>query len=529
MNKQTEIYDLIIRGGLVIDGSGEGGRAADVAVKAGRIAAIGALEGAAAVEIDASGKVVTPGFIDIHSHCDQRIEEVPGADNYLLQGVTTFLGGNCGDCSASAGIKEHFDRLKGRLGVNYALLAGFGDLRRAAMADPTAPVPTKKELKKMKDLLEKAMQDGAFGFSSGLEYVPDRFALPEEIEALATVAASYGGFYATHIRDEQTGVLTAMGEAISVAANTGVSLEISHLKACGAEVWGYGKTMVAMITEARALGVNVHGDMYPYGASNTGFGQAFPNWALEGGHQALKERLENPASRHRIIAYGKNQLKTRIGGDPSLIQISNYPPHKEWNGRRLSEILAERGKELNLDNLMELVIEMYLADKNTSIIYHYLDDADMKALMRSPYVSMISDGKVVKFGAGTPHPRSYGSFPRVLARYVGQEYVLSPEEAIRKMTSLPASKMGLTDRGLLKEGYAADIVIYDEEKIMDKADYLNAHQYPEGIDYVIINGVIAAEHGKVVCGRAGQIVYGPGYGQDKPFIKPRPLVKKTKQ
>ena len=397
------------------------------------------------------------------------------------------------------------------------------------MADPTAAMPEKKELKKLKELMEAAMQAGAFGFSTGLEYIPDRFASAEEIEAVASVAASYGGFYATHIRDEQTGVLSALGEAIGISAHTGVSLEISHLKACGAEVWGYGKIMLAMITEARALGVNVHGDMYPYGASNTGFGQAFPNWALEGGVEILKERLADPNLRQRISAYGQNQLRCRIGEDPSLIQIASYQGDPSWNGRTAADILGERGLAPTLENLMELVIEMYLADQKTSVIYHYLDEADMKALMRSPLVSFISDGEIQRFGEGTPHPRSYGSFPRVLARYVGQQYVLSPEEAVRKMTSLPAEKMGLGGRGLLKEGFAADIVIYDENRIMDKADYLNAHQYPEGIDYVIVNGKIAAEHGRVVCSDAGQILYGPGYGKEKPLLNPRPLVKRREK
>ena len=414
--KESEIYDLIIRNGLVIDGTGQGSRPADIAIKKGRICRMGKLTGASAVEeIDAADRIVTPGFIDIHSHCDRHIAELPGAENYLLQGVTTFLGGNCGGCRASVGLGKFLQDLEGRVGINFAALVGFGDLRKAAMADPTQPLPAKKELNKMKDLMETAMQEGAFGFSTGFEYIPDAFASQEEVEAIAKVAASYGGFYATHIRDEQTGVLTALAEAISVSAHTGISLEVSHLKACGAEVWGYGPIMVSMLAEARALGVNVAGDLYPYGASHTGFGQAFPNWALEGGIEKLRQRLEDPHLYLRISTYGQSQLRSRIGEDPSLIQIASYQGNPAYNGRTMADILREQNRDLSLVSLMDLVIEMYLKDQKTSVIYHYLNDADIKAMMRAPFVSIISDGEIQKFGEGTPHPRSYGSFPRVLA------------------------------------------------------------------------------------------------------------------
>lgn len=505
-------YDVIIKNGLVIDGSGAGGIKTDIGIIGDRIAKIGSLSSASAKKvIDATDRIVAPGFIDIHTHADRGILKIPSADNYIMQGVTTLLGGNCGGSEAKVDVAEYLGGL-GKIGINFGTLVGFGDLRNAAMADPTAKL-TDKELKAMTEYMKQGMKDGAFGISTGLEYIPDRFATTEEIVEVAKVAAAYGGFYATHSRDEQTGVLTSVAEAIEIGARAKIPVEISHLKACGAEVWGYGKTMIAMINVARALGVDVAADMYPYGASSTGFSQAFPSWSVEGGMDKLKERLADPAIAARIRAYAANQIRIRVGEDFSLIQIASYSPNPAYEGKTMADILTERGKELTMDNMLDLVIEMYTSGNGPSIIYHYINEDDIKTIMRSPYVSIASDGDIRVYGEGVPHPRNYGTFPRVLSRYVNEQYVISPEEAIRKMTSLPAAKMKIMDRGLIKEGYYADIVIYDEANIKDTADFFNPHQYPQGIDYVLVNGCVAVDHGQLINGTSGQVLYGPGYSK----------------
>jgi N-acyl-D-aspartate/D-glutamate deacylase len=513
-------FDLIIKNGMVADGSGNGSQEADIGVKNGRIAEVGRLPGqSAATVLEAAGKTVAPGFIDIHTHTDVGIHGDPTGENYIRQGVTTVLGGNCGGLrlgggggdGAGPGLAACLRGLEGRIGLNFGVLMGFGTLRQACMADPTLPRPDAGQLAAMRDYMESSMREGAFGLSLGLEYIPDRFATADEIVEMAKIVANNHGILATHMRDEQTGVLASLGEVIEIARKSGVSLEVSHLKACGAAVWGYGKTLVAMLTLARAMGVDVHADQYPYAAANTGLGQIFPNWALEGGLKALKKRLGNPALQARIRAYGAHQLKIRVGDNPRLIQVASYPPNSAWEGKTMGDILVSLGKEPSMEHLLDLATEMYLTE-NPNIIYHYMDEEDIQTIMASPYVCVCSDGDIRRYGAGAPHPRSYGSFPRVLGRYARERYVISPEEAIRKMTSLPAAKMKLSDRGLLREGYWADIVIYDDAEIMDTADFLNPHQYPAGIEYVLVNGRIAVHRGQRLDTTGGTVLYGPAYG-----------------
>lgn len=496
----------------MIDGSGGGGRVTDIAVLNGKITKIGDLSAATAGQlINASGKIVTPGFIDIHTHSDRGIKTLPSGDNYVLQGVTTILGGNCGGGCANVEIATFLKDREGSIGLNFGTLIGFGDIRSHGMTDRTAAAPTQTELATMKDLMKRAMLEGAFGISTGLEYIPDRFASTDEVVEIVKVAASYGGFYATHSRDEQGNVLTSVGEAIEIGRKSGARVQISHLKPCGAEVWGYGKIMISMITEARAMGLDITADHYPYGAASTGFYQIYPAWSLEGGIDRLKERLADPALKTRIQAYCARQIRLRVGEDYSLIQIAGYKPNKAWEGKTMKDALAESGKAETMDKLLNLAHEMFIASGgNVSILYHHISEDDIQTIMRSPYVMFASDGDIRVFGDGAPHPRSYGTFPRVLRRYVNELYIISPEEAIRKMTSFPALKMKLPDRGLLKEGYWADIVVYDEHGVKDMADYLNPHQYAAGIDYVVVNGKVAADHGRMVNQTAGMVLYGPG-------------------
>lgn len=507
---ESTAYDLIIRNGLVLDGSGIDGLRTDIGIANGRIRQIGDLSQAkAARTINADRRIVAPGFIDIHSHADRGILRVPSADNALLQGVTTVLGGNCGECAAGVRLGPYLAQLEGNLGVNFGTLTGFGELRKAAMEDPTRQ-PTDQELEAMKIFMAEAMKDGAFGLSTGLEYFPDRFASAEEIAEVAKTASAFGGFYATHMRDEQTGVLNAIAEAISIGKAAGIPVEISHLKACGAAVWGSGPAMIAMIADARAQGLDVTADMYPYSASSTGFTQLLPVWAIEGGFGRLKERLSDPAQSIHIRAYAAQQLRLRIGEDFSLIEVAKYRPDPSLEGKTIPQVLAGRGKASDMEAMLDLVMEMNCADPDLHIIYHYIDESDIRTIMEYPYISIASDGDIHVLNEGAPHPRSYGTFPRFLRRYALDQPILPLPEAIRRITGLPASRLKLEDRGLIREGYWADITVFDTAAIRDTADYLKPHQYPEGIDLVLVNGVVAAEKGTIASRTAGHVLYGPG-------------------
>ena len=511
------MFDIVIKNGFIIDGTGNGGIEGDIGIKDGKITFIGdinadldaAKEARQAKVIDATGKIVSPGFIDIHTHGDYHIIDRAHAENYLTQGVTTIIGGNCGTGTAGKNIPDYFSKLKST-GVNFGLLLGFGDIRKAAMQDPTKAAPTEAELSAMREITKKAMKDGAFGVSTGMEYTPDCFASCEEIVEVAKIAGQMGGFYATHSRNEQVGVLASVGEAIEIGKKADVPVHISHLKACGKEVWGYAPIMVSMITMARAMGLDVTADVYPYRASNTGFTQIYPKWALEGGTEKLKSRWADIRLREKIQNYSSNQIKMRVGMDFSLIQISACAYNREWEGKTMKDVLEEKGKSQSMADLLDLAYELHTAEGETSIIYHYISEADIKTIITSPFVMVASDGEIQEFGKGSPHPRSYGTFPRVFAHFVNELCTLTIDEAVKKMTTMPASRLKLKDRGEIKLGYYADITIFDEFAIKDNSTFLNPHAHSTGIEYVLVNGKIAVDQGVVTHGAFGEVVYGPG-------------------
>lgn len=506
-------YDLVISGGMVVDGTGEGAYCKSIAVHQGSIAGIGE-EGSfqGKRSIDARELVVAPGFIDIHNHSDWRILENPAAENYIHQGVTTLIGGNCGFLGGQergeGGILDmaSFLGAVGERGTapNFGVLAGYGTIRQAFIKENTV-APKIEELERIGDHLEKAMEEGAFGLSVGLEYLPGRFVKTNELIAVGRIIRGFQGFLAIHMRDEQARILHSVAEAIKIGKKSRVPVQISHIKACGPKAWGLGQTISAMMAMAVAMGVDVSADVYPYLSSSTGLSQLFPSWAHERG--GLTEGAFSPS----IKRYALQQLKQRVGEDLSRIQFVSSRERPHLVGKNLQEILLSVGKSAGLEEGRDFLMAAYLLD-DPSIIYHYLSSDDVAAFVLNPHVMVSSDGEICDRGKGQPHPRSYGCFPRFLHLYTCEEPLLSLEEGIMKMTGLPARRLGLKDRGRIQRGCRADLVLLHPEKIKDRADFLSPHQYPEGIEYVLINGEVVLERGDFTGAMPGQILYGPGRG-----------------
>jgi len=497
-------YDILIRNARVIDGTGNPWFHASVAVKDGRIAAIGRLEGATAARvIDAAGRVVTPGFIDVHTHVEGAIEKVPRADNYLLDGVTTIVTGNCG--GSVQDVAGWFARLEELgVGVNVATLIGHNTVRRQVMGTENRHA-TAEELARMKELVHAAMQQGAVGFSTGLIYIPGAYAPTEEVVELARSAAAYGGVYASHMRDEGAQILEAIHEAARVGEQAGMRVQISHFKIDTPRIWGFSEKSIALVEEYRRRGVDVVVDQYPYDRASTNLGITLPAWALAGGTEALRERLSNPETRARIAAEMEQRLKDLGHPDFSYATVAYYGQDHSWEGRNIVEITRLRGLEPSLANQIETIFHILL-NGGAQMIYHSMSDIDIERILRYPNTAIASDGGVRVFGEGMPHPRSYGTNARVLAEYVRKRGVLTLEDAVRRMTSLPARTFGFRDRGLVREGFAADLLVFDPERVQDKATYTQPHQYSEGFDYVLVNGVLMVDNGRLAEARGGRIL-----------------------
>ncbi len=495
-------FDTIITGGKVIDGTENPWYYADVGINNGHITAIGNLEGAVATRcIDATGMVVAPGFIDIHTHADDDIFDLPLAENYIQQGVTTVVGGNCG--GSLFPVKERLAELeKKNIGINFALLVGHGTIREEVMGMVNR-APTAVELDKMKTLATEAMRSGAFGISTGLYYAPGFYAKTDEVIELAKVVAGYGGIYTTHIRDESDyniGLGAAVKEAIEIGEKSRAPVQISHLKCLGKPVWGKANEILDLIAQARARGVDVTFDQYPYVASGTSLmGAIIPRWAQEGGQSELVKRLQDPNMRVKIREEMSANIERR--GGPHTLFIARCSSNPTIEGKNLKEIGETKGIAP-----VDAAIEIQIAG-GADIVSFNMQEEDLELIMQSPYGMIGSDGSLVEFGEGVPHPRYYGTFPRVLGLYVREKGVLSLEEAVRKMTSAPANRLGLTDRGILREGMVADIVIFDPETVRDLATFEKPHRYPQGIVYVLLAGHVTVEMGKHTGVRAGQVLY----------------------
>lgn len=506
-------FDLLIRNGLVIDGTGLAMTRADVAVRGGKIAGVGRYQSATAtVVIDAAGLMVAPGFIDVHTHADDLAAH-PLAENFVRMGVTTIIAGNCG--SSAVRIGEALDAISQTgASVNFATLIGHNSVRREVMGTQRR-APTMDELIRMKSLIWRAMADGAVGFSTGLQYVPGTYADTTEIVTLAKVAGAEGGVYASHMRNEGTEIEKAIEETIRVGEMASCPVEISHLKIDSPNRWGTSRKALAMIDAARERGVEVRADQYVYTAASSGLGIRLPAWALEGGQSSVTERLSSDATWDKIRTEMKALLAERGLLDYAFAVVASYRQNPAYNGRSIAELAAKVRGDGSLNGQLELIRDMMLAG-GASMVYHFMSEDDLAAIARHPHVSFASDASVLTPGEGVPHPRGYGNNARVLGRYVREQRLLSLVDAVRKMTTLPAAHFRLPQRGSLKEGFAADIVVFDASRVGDAAVYDRPHQYPTGIPHVFVNGVAVVRNGAHTGARAGQVIRGAG------GTKPRP-------
>ncbi len=502
-------FDYIIKNGKIIDGTGNPWYISDIGIKKDRIIEIGIIpEEMGKQVIYANNEIISPGFIDIHTHTDEGILENPVAQNYITQGVTTVVGGNCG--GSKLNLKDFFKEVESKgISLNFGTLVGHNSIRNKVMGDVNRE-PTQNELEEMKKILEEEMKAGGLGMSTGLKYIPGAYAKIDEVIELAKVAARFGGFYATHLREEGLGLIDAVKEAIEIGEKANIPVQISHHKVVSVDRWGDSKITIELIENARKNGIDVKADQYPYPATSTGLGVLFPSWSLEGPKEEVIKRLKEPETKKKIkegIIY--NIIHDRGGKDLSNIRIASYSVDKSIEGKNLKEILQMRGISVNMENAAELITELY-SKGNADAIYKCLSDEDIERIMQYPSTMHASDGSIIEMGKGVPHPRNYGTFPRVLSLYVREKGLITLEDAIRKMTSLPASRIGINDAGIISIGKRADIVIFNPSKIRDTSTWDNPHQHPEGISYVFVNGEIVVNNGKITGKLPGRIIYGHG-------------------
>ncbi len=524
-------FDLVIRGGRVVDGSGNPWFQGDVAIRGDRIAAIGSVAGAGRREINATGLVVSPGFVDIHSHSDWLLLEDGGAPGKIRQGVTTEILGE----SISAGpfqdqMPAHRQTVQGRTVEIRALRDYFAAIEKAGVAVNVGSYvgqgqvwecvmggsfdrPTPAQIDRMKELVGEAMRDGALGLSTALLMPPSSLATTADLVALARVAAAHGGIYSSHIRDEGFGVFDSIKEAIAVGEQTGLPVDIIHVKIADEKYWGKMSEVLALIEEARRRGVNVQANVYPYTRGNNDLRSIIPPWAHEGGNAKLLERLRDPQLRLRL----KQDIQTvrpdwynhytAVGGDWSRMQIS---ANNTYKGMTMDKVIAAKRRDKPagydaFDVLFDLLLEQ---NGFVGTVYAHHTEADMNLAMVQPWTSIGSDGSAFAteglLRRGNPHPRNFGTFPRILGVYVRERGVLRLEDAIRKMTSLNAAKVGLQDRGTLRTGAFADVTIFNAERIIDRSTYEDPFHYPEGIEYVIVNGQVSLEKGVPTPARGGR-------------------------
>lgn len=501
-------YDVLITNGKIVDGTGNPWFYGDIAIRGDSIAAIGKLTGATAREtIDAHGLVIAPGFIDVHSHGRRGIFDVPTAENYLREGVTTFIEGP--DGSSPVPLAPFFARVAATpISVNIASFVGHGSIRAEVMGLVNRK-STPEELEKMKAIARQAMLDGAVGLSTGLFYVPGNYADTSEVIEIAKVVGALGGFHQSHMRDEADHIVDSVRETIRIGEEGGLPTQVTHHKAIGAANWGRTAETLKLVEDARVRGVDVTIDEYPYTASSTGIAALFPQWSQAGGQKALVERLDAPATREKIRHEIITSLREGRGaGDPKNVVIARCTFDPSLAGKSLTDLTRARGVPVTIENAADTAIELQRKG-GCSAVYHAISEDDVERVMRSPYTMIASDGEIPVFGKEAPHPRSYGTFARVLAVYVRERHVLSLEDAVRKMSGMPAWRLKFTDRGILRPGMKADVVVFDPAAVSDRSTFEKPHQYSVGFTDVLVNGRFAMREGKVTAERPGRVLWGP--------------------
>lgn len=524
---------VLLRGGKIIDGTGNPWFHGDVLVDKGEIKSIGhnlVPGNESCTVLDVTGFYVAPGFIDIHSHSDIPIFIDGSAQSVVRQGVTTQIVGNCGGWSAPLkgetrkraeneakryGLKtslpwttldEYMDVLTSKgISINIGILIGHGAVR-AAVSGFVARHLTEDEMSQCKNEIRYAMEKGAFGMSSGLYYAPGSYAPKEEIAEFAKIVAEFDGIHSSHIRDESDyniGLLAAIDEVIDIGRKSKAKTEISHLKCLGPAVWGKSQEILTKIEKARKEGIDVTADQYPYVASGSSItGALIPRWAQEGTREDMVKRLKNPATRQKIKSEVERNLVRRGGAE--RLRIASYPPNPQYAGLHLGQV----AEKLALDPA-ETALTL-LEESDASFVSFVMDEADVKNIMKSPFVMVASDGwalaKKGPLSQGHPHPRSFGTFVRVISKYAIRDRLITLEDAVRKMTSLPANRLGIRDRGLLKPGYKADIVVFDPASVKDEATFESPKMYPSGIKYVLVNGIITVKDGEHTGAKAGKVL-----------------------
>jgi len=491
-------FDTLIRHGRVIDGTGNPAFFADIAIRDGRIAAIGRITNEARLIIDATGLVVTPGFIDVHTHAED-IDDLPLAENFLRMGVTTLVLGNCGTSTLDVG--AFFRRLEATgISPNVATLIGHGSVRGKVMGGSFMRPPTSDELWQMQALVGRAMDDGAVGLSTGLIYLPGTFAKTDELIALAKVAARHDGIYASHMRDEGRGILDALNEVFRIAREAGIRAEVSHIKLSGKSNWGQPEKVLAAIEAARAEGLDITQDQYTYTASSTGLSQLVPDKWREGGK--FKEHLADPKQKAALVAEMKSRLRKGGRTDYSYAVIASCKHDPSLNGLNIREAAKKKRGSTSLDAQIELILDIQ-ARGGASGVFHGISEPDLQAFLQHPNTMFASDSGVRKYREGVPHPRGYGNNARVLARYVRELKLLRLEEAVRRMTSLPAATFRMRDRGVVREGAWADVAVFDPSKVQDNATFSDPHHYATGFAWVLVNGVPVVKSDQHTGARSG--------------------------
>src|SRR5579885_2896676 len=500
-------FDLLIVNGRIVDGSGDPWFYGDVAITGDSIAAIGKFDRSSANRfLDAKGQVVAPGFIDIHTHARRGIFLDPAAMNYIHQGVTTIFEGPDGSSPLPiAPFLKQVGALK--LGPNFGTFAGQGTIRQTVMGLVNRPA-TPEELEKQRQLARQAMLDGAFGITTGLFYVPGNFTPTEEVIAIEKIAGEMGGMHHSHMRNEAAQVLDSVRETIRIGEDGHMPTQITHHKIIGKGNWGKSADTLRLVEEARARGVDVTIDQYPYTASSTGTASLIPQNFQEGGQKALVERLNTVETRARIKAGIIERIKfDRGGGDPANVVMASCAWNHSLDGKSLAQITKDRGREVNFENAAETLMEIQKSG-GCQAVFHAISEEDVQRIMKYPFTMIASDGEIPTFGQGAPHPRSYGTNVRVLGRYVRELHTITLEDAVHKMSGLPAQRLKLYDRGLIRPGMKADLAIFDPATVADTATFEKPHSYAAGVKYVIVNGQIVIDNGKLTDARPGRILYG---------------------